>query len=282
MRNQLFHIFRNTPAGRETLLTSRYFCQQFQVRQMELYIPEHDGFNMTFGSKELAIFLDRSYRRDPRSAKSHAEEILADADILAHYFVCHKFKDRDLPEIPTDFSFMTCPDVVSRASGRFGLGHVGPGHVGPAVRSIVKHAAFPTLVPGHAFVPFRSISVMFGGSELGLTALKLGLKLSRRSGLPLRVFTHDEGHNTEKRCETTLSRAGLLDQVRSDSSWEVWRDKRIKANLYRIPRDSIVFIGAAGQSAVKELTFGSMLQRAQAELPQPLLIVGPAYQENGE
>ena len=278
MRNQLFHVFRNTPLGREALLHSRYFCQQFGIRQMDVYIPSFNSFNMSFGLKEVIVFLDKSYLRDPETAAVHANELLADTNIITHFHTCKRFKDRDLPEIPTDFKYMTCPRVLSDAHGRFGLGHVGPGHIGPAVNSIVKHATFPVMIASASFVPWTRISVLFGGSALGLKAVKLGLKMARRSRLPIQVFTHDDrGHKTMESSEEALAGAGLFDEVKSDCRWKVWTHGNLNENLYDIPRDSIVLLGAAHQGPVKELTIGSMLQKVQAELPHPLLVVGPAY-----
>ncbi|MCP4108404.1 MAG: universal stress protein, partial [Desulfobacteraceae bacterium] len=39
MEPQLFHIFRNTPLGRETLLQSIYFCNKVGA-SLTVYIPK--------------------------------------------------------------------------------------------------------------------------------------------------------------------------------------------------------------------------------------------------
>ena len=46
-------------------------------------------------------------------------------------------------------------------------------------------------------------------------------------------------------------------------------------NLYAVPHDSLVVVGAAGHRLMKELVFGSKLEIIQATLPNPLVVVGP-------
>ena len=54
---RLFHIFRNTPVGRETLLQSIYFGRK-TGSSLEVYIPESKKFLMYFDSEVVQIDLD--------------------------------------------------------------------------------------------------------------------------------------------------------------------------------------------------------------------------------
>jgi hypothetical protein len=94
--------------------------------------------------------------------------------------------------------------------------------------------------------------------------------------MPVKVYTQEVGHNTVEACEAALHEAELLDEVKA-SGWTIWRRGGVRDNIYDIPRDSLVVLGAAGQGPVKELAVGSMFQRIQPELPNPLMIVGPTY-----
>ena len=59
MNKQLFHIFRNTPLGRETFLQSLYFCNMTGVTPV-VYIPEHTKFLMYFENDVVQVDLDDS------------------------------------------------------------------------------------------------------------------------------------------------------------------------------------------------------------------------------
>ena len=54
MAQKLFHIFRNTPLGRETLLQSIYFCQKIGVLPT-IYIPEFTKFLMYFENDVVQV-----------------------------------------------------------------------------------------------------------------------------------------------------------------------------------------------------------------------------------
>jgi hypothetical protein len=82
---------------------------------------------------------------------------------------------------------MTCPRVISDI-----LSKIYPGHIGPIVRKILLNAEFPVLLPSTVFKPWKSLVVMFGGSNTSIKALCLGAKLAKNTKTPLYLFTQNE------------------------------------------------------------------------------------------
>ena len=102
MAQKLFHIFRNTPLGRETLLQSIYFCQQMGVSPT-VYIPESTKFLMYFENDVVQVDLDSSYLSDADTAVAHVEALLRAAQIKPDLFRPRNFTASTLPDIPTSF-----------------------------------------------------------------------------------------------------------------------------------------------------------------------------------
>ncbi|MGD8452553.1 MAG: universal stress protein [Phycisphaerae bacterium] len=272
MLNQMLHVFRNTPFGRETLLQSAYFCQQHTGLSLAVYVPMHPRFNLRFGTTEVIVFLDQSYLFSPDTARAHAAEVLDGTGVKYEFVTPAVCAARDLPELPPDFQFMGCPRVVSAQSGRIGLGHIGP-----KVRSIVKHAPFPVLIPSMTCKRWKSVAAFFGGSPLGANAIKLALSVADQARVPCTVFTQLHG-TTRAECEKSLADAGLADRVGGpDVHWTQFEHGTLEENLWAVPHDALVVIGAAGHRLIQELVFGSNLEKVQSTLPNPLLVMGPQW-----
>jgi nucleotide-binding universal stress UspA family protein len=268
----MLHVFRNTPFGRETLLQSACFCQQQHDLSLAVYVPTHPRFNLRFGVDEIIVFLDQSYLFCPDTARAHAAEILAGTGVQHHFLTPQVSAAQDLPELPLDFRFMACPRTVSEQSARIGLGHLGP-----KVRGIVKHAPFPVLIPSMTFKPWRSVAAFFGGSPLGTNAIKLALSVADQAGVPCTVYTQFDG-TTQEECDQTLADAGIADRIGgSDVPWQRFEHGTLEENLWAVPHDALVVIGAAGHRLIQELVFGSKLEKVQSILPNPLLVVGPQW-----
>ena len=272
MYGQMLHVFRNTPFGRETLMQSAYFCQQNEGLSLAVYVPAHQRFNLRFGVNEIIVFLDQSYLFSPGTARAHAEEILAGTGVKHEFFTPTVRAAQDLPELSPDFRVMGCPRTVSEQSGRIGLGHLGP-----KVRSIVKLAPFPVLIPSMTFKPWKRVAVFFGGSPLGANVIRLGLTVAERAKVPCTVYTQLHG-TTRAECEQTLADAGLSGRVgEGGAPWELFEHGTLEENLWAVPHDALVVIGAAGHRLIQELVFGSNLEKVQSTLPNPLLVVGPQW-----
>ncbi|MCK4660362.1 MAG: universal stress protein [Phycisphaerae bacterium] len=270
MQNQMFHVFRNSPLGRENLLQAAYFCGHQFGLSLAIRIPTHTRFLMRFESGEVTGTLDHSYVQYPETAQAHAEEILSGFKVKYSFYAPDELAGGGLPLIPVDWGIMSCPRVISEQTSRIGLGHIGP-----KVRGIAKHAPFPIFIPCLAYKPWNRVSIFFGGSRLGTIAVKEGIGIARLARVPFVVYTHLDG-TTRQECEQALAEADLLSDVRAgDGSWQLFQSGVFEENLYVVPHDSLVVVGAAGHRLMAELIFGSKLETIQAILPNPLVVVGP-------
>ena len=271
MDKQLFHIFRNNPLGRETLLQSLYFCKTVGASPV-IYIPGHTKFLMYFENDVVQIDLDDSYLTSPETAKMHATELVEQAGIESRFLDPKHFTASTLPDIQTNFDFMCCPRSISDLSSKIGLGYIGP-----RVRRIVKSARFPVLITSPVFKEWKSIASFFGGSANAVNALKLGLRLSRVSGLPLNVFTQMEQGSREV-YEKVIETENLKEEVdRYVNKWHFFESGVFEENLYQVPHDALVTLGAYGHSLIKNIFFGSKMEQIQSTISNNFLIVGPNY-----
>ena len=271
MDKQLFHIFRNTPLGRETLLQSMYFCNQLSLSPV-VYIPEHTKFLMYFDNDVVQVDLDDSYLTSPDTAEHHAGELLEAAGIKPRYLRPKHFTASTLPDIKTDFDFMCCPRSISDLSSKIGLGYIGP-----RVRRIVRAARFPVLITSPVFKAWTSIAVFFGGSENALHAFRLGLRISRITGMPLDLYTQVEKGSPEE-YRRIIEDAGLAEELETQvREWVTFTDGKFEENIYAVPHDALVVLGAFGHGLIRDIVFGSKMEKIQATVSNNLLIVGPKY-----
>ena len=271
MDAQLFHIFRNTPLGRETLLQSIYFCKKIGA-SLIIYQPNFTKFLMYFDNDVVQIDLDGSYLTSPDTALKHAKELLDQGKIKAKFLEPKNYTASTLPDIATNFDFMCCPRSISDLSSKIGLGYIGP-----RVRRIVNSAKFPVLITSPVFKKWRSISVFFGGSANAINALKLGFRISRASKMPLNVFTHAE--NTSKESyEEIIKNENLTEEMdRYVTKWHIFETGKFEKNLYDVPHDALVVLGAYGHSLIRSIIFGSKMEKIQSIITNNLLIAGPNY-----
>lgn len=265
MNKPVLHIFRNTPFGRETLLQSAYFCKRLQL-SLSIYLPEFKRFLFYFDPDVVQVDLDASYLTDPATAKEHVREILSFHQV-EHQLVLPQDKSAsDLPDLPTRFSFMTCPRSMSDDTRKIALGHIGS-----KVRSIVKASPFPIFIPAPVFKPWTRLSVLYGGSESAAGALRLAVELNRICNAPLQVFSQGEPHDLERRM---LEQGFSAEQIRG-FDWKFLEEGDIAQQLYAIPHDGLVMLGAYGKGTIRETLFGSTMEKVQSGLPNSLLVVGP-------
>lgn len=251
-------------------MQSAYFCSRQFGLSLAAYIPETTQFGMDFGGKPMTIQLDDSYAAYPSTARQHAEQVFAEFKCGGHFFVPGERVSDTMPLLPIDWAVMACPRVISEQSSRIGIGHIGP-----KVRTLVKQAPFPVLIPSGSFKPWTNVTAFFGGSELGAVAVKEGIAVARLAQVPCVIHTQLDGITRED-CEKSLAAAGVLDAVTGrDVEWRVYDSGDFGENLYAVPHDSLVVAGAAGHRLITELVFGSRLEIIQATLPNPLVVVGP-------
>jgi len=271
MNKQLFHIFRNTPLGRETFLQSLYFCNMTGA-DPAVYIPEHTKFLMYFENDVVQVDLDESYLSVPETAERNATVLLESAGIKPHFIKPKHFTASTLPDIKTDFDFMCCPRSISDLSSKIGLGYIGP-----RVRRIVQSARFSVLLTSPVSKPWNSIAVFFGGSSNAIKAFKLGLRISRESGMPIELFTQIE-KGTARDYRETLEKEGLeKDLSENIRDWHFFEGGQFEENLYEVPHDALVVSGAYGHGLIKDFVFGNKMERIQSTISNNMLIAGPKY-----
>ena len=271
MYSQLFHIFRNTPLGRETFLQSLYFCKQIGATPV-VYIPRFIKFLMYFENDVVQVDLDSSYLTDPDTAETHVLELLDSYGLKPKFLTPKNFTASTLPDIPTNFDFMCCPRSISDLSSKIGLGYIGP-----RVRRIVTSARFPVLVTGPVYKPWNRLAVFFGGSANALNALKLGVRLTRETGIPLDIFTQAENRSRED-YETFIKDQHLEEErEKLQNRWVFFDKGDLETNLYQVPHDALVILGAYGHGLIRDFVFGSKMEKIQSTIPNNLLIVGPRY-----
>ncbi len=271
METTIFHVFRNTPLGREILMQSLYFCKQSGT-SIVIYIPEHTKFLMYYENDVVQVDLDQSYLTDPATAMDHARALTDEAGLQPRFIEPKNFTASTLPDLPVDFDFMCCPRSISDLSTKISLGHIGP-----KVRRIINSARFPVLMPSLLFKEWKSIIVFFGGSVNAVKALKLGLRLSRISGKPLDMFTHDH-RNPKEYFENILQENLLEDAVEENvRQWYFFDNGKFEHKLYNVSHNALAVLGAYGHGLVKDMLFGSKMELIQATLSNSLLIAGPCY-----
>ena len=264
---ELLHIFRNTPLGRETLMQSAFFCKQMGM-PIDIYVPSASQFLMYFEHGVVTVDLDRSYLRSPGSARDHAREIIMGLEVPHSFFEPERFT-AGLPDLRSDYAFMSCPRSISDLSTKIGLGHIGS-----RVRAIVKQAHFPILIPAASFKRWDRVVCFFGGSANSLIALRCARDISRRAEAPLTIFTQIEGERdayAQQLERVDLTEDGEVGQV----EWLFFEDSDLRENLYAVHSDALVVAGAHGHGVARDLVFGSKLELIQSELPNPMLIAGP-------
>lgn len=268
MRSNLIHVFRNTPLGRETLMQSIYFCRTLDVG-LTIYVPKAVRFMMYFDHEAVQVDLDRSYLSEPETAKDRAMALAEEAGLKPRLLIPKHRTASDLPDVPTHFGFMCCPRSVSDLSSKIGLGYIGP-----KVRRIIRSADFPVLLTAPVFKPWKSVAVLFGGSDSALNALRSGIQISRRSGLPMALFIQLE--REAPYYEQRIREAGLEAALdRYCLQRHSFTDGEFANNLYELPHDALVLSGAYGHGLIKNILFGSKMEVAQGTLTNSMLVSGP-------
>jgi nucleotide-binding universal stress UspA family protein len=271
MAQNLFHIFRNTPLGRETLLQSIYFCQRMGLL-LTVYIPTSTKFLMYFENDVVQVDLDSSYLNDPETANAHVEELLGKAGMKPDLLVPKHYTASTLPDIPTNFDFMCCPRSISDLSSKIGLGYIGP-----RVRRIIQAARFPVLMTSPVYKPWQSVAVFFGGSANAINALRLGIRVAKMADMDLDIYTQ-VGKLAPAAYKSIVEEKGLAKPLEKVlKKWTFFEQGSVEYNLYTVPHDALIVLGAYGHGIIRDIMFGSMMEKVQSTIANNLLIAGPKY-----
>ncbi|MFZ0483342.1 MAG: universal stress protein [Desulfobacterales bacterium] len=271
MENRLLHIFRNNPFGRETLLQSIYFCNKVGASPV-IYIPKTTKFLMYFDNDVVQIDLDKSYMTSRETALKNATELVEQAGMNARFLDPKHYTASTLPDIHTNFDYMCCPRSISDMSSKIGLGYIGP-----RVRRIVKSARFPVLITSPVYKEWKNIAVFFGGSVNAIRALRLGFHIARASGMKLNVFTMTEKRSKEDYQQMIKDRDLEREMDLHVNQWQFFENRVFEENLYDIPHDALVILGAYGHGVIRDIVFGNKMEKVQSTISNNLLIAGPNY-----
>jgi hypothetical protein len=241
-----------------------------------VYIPEFTKFLMYFENEVIQVDLDPSYLNDPDTAVTHAEQLLKAAKIKPELFTPKNYTASTLPDIPTSFDFMCCPRSISDLSSKIGLGYIGP-----RVRRIIQAARFPVLITSPVYKPWKSIAVFFGGSANAVNALRLGIRIAGVTGMHLDIYT--QVSTTTPSEYRAIVQAKDLEKPLENvlGQWTFFEKGRFEDNLYEVPHDALVVLGAYGHGIIRDIMFGSMMEKIQATIENNLLIAGPKYTMTG-
>ena len=254
--------------GRETYLHSLYFCKMLNLG-LTVYIPESTHFSMNLDNETIKIDLDESYLAAPDSAADRVQGLAKSNGIDVTIFYPDPSPDSLLSGLQQDFSFMTCPRSISDLSSKIRLGFIGA-----TVRRIVHSVDFPVLITSPVFKPWRNVTVLFGGSDSSINALRLGIYIAKHTCLPLNMLTCIE--EDPAFYQNAIDAAELTQEVKqSVKFWHRFENGRFEEHLYEVPHNSLVLVGAYGHGVIKDLLFGSKLEKIQATLTNNLLISGP-------
>lgn len=61
------------------------------------------------------------------------------------------------------------------------------------------------------------------------------------------------------------------------TKWHIFESGKLEENLYDVTHDALVILGAYGHSLIKDIVFGSKMEKIQSIIPNNLLIAGPNY-----
>ncbi len=273
MKTRLFHIFGNNPLGREALLQAVSFCQAVNG-SLIIFIPKHKKCLMNFENDTVKLDLDGSYFKSPETAVKNVIQLTQKKGVTARFLEPENHTEAEPPTIKPNFHFMCCPRSISDLPAKMALGNIGPG-----VKRIVNSARFPVLLTSPAFKEWQSIAIFFEGSIHSVNALKLGLRISRVSGLAVEMFTQKE-NVPQTSYEDVIEKNDLKKDInRRVNNWTMFSKGSFEENLYQVPHDALVVLGAFGNRSFKDLVFGSKLEKIQSTLPNDLMLAGPNYTE---
>ncbi len=225
---------------------------------------------MYFSNDAIQVDLDRSYLKEPDTAKMHAELLFKEMGIKPMFYEPKNFTASSLADISTDFDYLCCQRSVSDMSSKIGIGHIGS-----KVRRIIKHATFPILITSPVFKPWKTISVFFGGSKNALNALRLGIKIAMSSGFSLNIYTLLEKQN-ERYYRNIIETNALTEPVNQlTKEWHFYKKSDFDSLLYDVPHNSLIVLGAYGHGIIKDLLLGSKMEQIQSTVTNNLLVTGP-------
>ncbi|MCW7752718.1 hypothetical protein OOT00_01805 [Desulfobotulus sp. H1] len=261
MNPRLLHVYQNTPTGREALLQTSFFCRMMGAAPV-IYLPESPRFLMYFEKKVVQVDLEGFHenREGVREWRSRASDILAEAGLDAHFLEIRHRTTPDLPDVPVDFDYMTCP--VSPFP-RF------PVYSELGMRRLTAVAPFTLLLPSPVAREWKSLVVFYEGSGQGEGVLAAALMMARNADLPLDLFTFGSADSVRD-----LPFAGAIRHIFSGN-----KNGKRESLWMNVPHDALAVMGASHRSWLRE-RFGFTLKKEfRRRMASALLLTGPVAQE---
>ena len=97
------------------------------------------------------------------------------------------------------------------------------------------------------------------------------------SGMPLEVFTLLENKSQESYEKLIKNENFETEMNHYVNNWHFLNNKTLEENLYDVPHNALVVLGAYGHHIFKDFVFGNKMEKIQSTLSNNLLIVGPNY-----
>ena len=266
MTLKVFHIYRNTPLGRETLLQAADFTKKVGGN-LGVYVPEFDRLLLHFGSNAIEIRLDKSYLFAPESAGKKLSESLKVIGVKADLVSIKSQPASNLPRLSSNFDIISLPRVMIEQQGRLNLAAVGSG-----VRQLVKNSHAPAIIAPGRFHDWSDILVLFGGSSYSVTALKWGIELAKQTALPLKVLTIVEKGKNRDDYEKSLRNEFKDDGTAPE--WQLMASSSKTSLLDEIERSSLVVMGAYGHGRIRSRLFGSTTELVQRNTANLIMLIG--------
>jgi hypothetical protein len=229
---------------------------------------------MYFGCQNstLPIDLDKSFLISPETALPHARELAKKEGVNPDWINPQFDTEKYCPKIQDSFEFMCCPRCIKEPLSKLSIGYIDS-----SVRKIINAASFPVLIPSPVYRAWKRITVFYGGSASALNAVKLGLQISRASGLPMDIFTQIED-GEDVNIKNDMNNRLLKQQIdEAINKWHWFTSGKFINNIYNVPHDALVVLG--GFHSKKHRNFSSKMEKIQAVLPNNILAVGPNCSE---
>jgi len=266
---KVFHVFRNTPTGRETFMQAIDFCKKAGA-ELHVYMPRHDRFMIYFEEDAVEVHLDQSYLLAIGTQKSNLEAILNEQHFVAKNVYSETKTGSTLPDIQSDFGVINLPKVMTEAKKGLRRSVIGPG-----VRRLVKASHAPALISPNRFVDWSGIHLFYGGSTFSEKALRWALQMAEVSKKPLYVTTvlekHSETYHRQKLAKKNIP-------INKFNSWD-WQKENLFEALYHVNRNHLIVMGAYGKRGLKKRLLGGTTEMALKNTANPLLLVGERCSE---
>jgi nucleotide-binding universal stress UspA family protein len=61
------------------------------------------------------------------------------------------------------------------------------------------------------------------------------------------------------------------------NQWHFFENRVFEENLYDVPHDALIILGAYGHGVIRDIVFGNKMEKIQSTISNNLLIAGPNY-----